>query len=107
MMVDKQDTVTTPRATFEYLLQRAYPLVRPEQLDGIREQMGTTLAHQPVTAGWEKEREALMKVAWAAKEFIDDWTKGDFSLSTLAALDAQSLDDALTALAALKSEGRK
>jgi len=40
----------------------------------------------------------LYRVAWAAKEFIDDWKKGYFSLSTLAALDAQSLDNALTDL---------
>lgn len=40
----------------------------------------------------------FFRVAWAAKEFIDDWKKGDFSLSPLAALDAQSLDAALVAL---------
>ena len=40
----------------------------------------------------------LWRVAHAAKEFCDDWKKGDFSLSTLAALDAQSLTEALEAL---------
>lgn len=40
----------------------------------------------------------LWRVAYAAKEFCDDWKKGDFSLPTLAALDAQSLAGALEAL---------
>jgi hypothetical protein len=43
----------------------------------------------------DKFREASDKLFWSGKEFIDDWKKGDFSLSTLAAADAQSLDDAL------------
>jgi len=37
----------------------------------------------------------LMRVAIAAREFCEDWKKGDFSLSTLAAFDAQSIVDAL------------
>lgn len=52
----------------------------------------------------EQEREHSAKLFWAAKEFIDDWKKGDFSLSTLAALDAQSLDDALTVYAETRKE---
>lgn len=39
--------------------------------------------------------EWLMRVAYAAREFCEDWKKGDFSLSTLAALDAQSIVAAL------------
>lgn len=39
--------------------------------------------------------EWLMRVAYAALEFCQDWKKGDFSLSTLAALDAQSIVAAL------------
>jgi hypothetical protein len=58
-------------------------------------------------AATEREREHSTKLFWAAKEFIDDWKKGDFSLSTLAALDAQSLDDALATFSAAIRKGEQ
>ena len=77
----------------------------------IRQQLGTLLWQHGVAndalldaLDWkfkklqaenDRLREAGDKLFWSAKEFVDDWKKGDFSLSTIAALDAQSLDDAL------------
>jgi hypothetical protein len=50
----------------------------------------------------EKERMRHLKVLRervdvAVWEFLSDWKKGDFSLSTLAALDAQSIAEAFDA----------
>jgi hypothetical protein len=52
----------------------------------------------------EAERDALLNVFVEAKEFVEDWRKGDFDLPTLAEFDAQSLEQALVkASAALRA----
>jgi hypothetical protein len=44
--------------------------------------------------------EAFTRVIVSVCEFLEDWRKGDINLSTLAALDAQSIEEALTELGA-------
>ncbi len=87
------------RGTLEYIAAQAkqgYPtvlsVIHANATAAMDDEWQKTVASALESVRWP---EVADKLFWSAKEFIDDWKKGDFSLSTLAALDAQSLDDAL------------